>query len=115
MELKDQINSDKMLISLRNRIWKLLPIYEGKNKEGIIILTNSKAYNNYKKNLDKLIIEVWGASEIWFANHNFVQLLCLLQGMKTITEDDHDRLKTTVTHCTDLCEKMREVEFNAEL
>lgn len=97
----------KYLTSLRNRIWKLLPIYEGKDKSGQVVLPFEKAYCNFYKNLEKLILEISGANEIWYETSEYVELLYLLTGMKTFLAEDHDRIKSIVVHCADLCEKMK--------
>ena len=98
----------KALTSLRNRIWKLLPIYEGKDKQGGVIIPPETAYRNFKKNLQKLTVEVNGANDIFFSSSYFVQLLCLLQGLDSVTIDEHEKVKNIVTHCADLCEKIKE-------
>ena len=98
----------KYLTSLRNRIWKLLPIYEGKDKSGKVVMEFEKAYANFYKNLEKLVVEMSGANEIWYDNGEYHELLYLLTGMKTFTAEDHDRIKTIVVHCADLCEKMKQ-------
>ena len=72
----------KYLTSLRNRIWKLLPIYEGKDKSGKVVIQFDKAYDNFYKNLEKLVLEMSGANEIWYDNAEYVELLYLLTGMK---------------------------------
>jgi hypothetical protein len=107
MDFDKKIDKDKTLVSLRNRVWKLLPIFEGKDKSGNIVFVPDKAYKNYLKNLQKISTEVWGANEILFQDERFVQLLCLLQGLENTTVEDHAKIKTIITHCTDLCEKMR--------
>lgn len=106
IKITDQSNV-RYITSLRNRIWKLLPIYEGRDKDKRIVLPADKAYSNFYKNLEKLILEVSGASEIWFENSYYIELLYLLTGMKTFLAEDHARIKSIVTHCTDLCEKIK--------
>jgi len=98
----------KYLTSLRNRIWKLLPIYEGKDKSGKVVIQFDKAYDNFYKNLEKLVLEMSGANEIWYDNAEYVELLYLLTGMKTFLAEDHDRIKYIIVHCADLCEKMKQ-------
>jgi len=104
----DAKSLNKFLTSLRNRIWKLLPIYEGRDKQGGIVIPPDIAYKNFKKNLQKLVIEVYGANDIFFSNTYFVQLLCLLQGLESINIDEHEKVKIVVTHCADICEKIKE-------
>ena len=106
IKITDQSNV-RYITSLRNRVWKLLPIYEGRDKDKKIVMSADKAYDNFYKNLEKLILEVSGASEIWFENSYYIELLYLLTGMKTFLAEDHARIKSIVTHCTDLCEKIK--------
>lgn len=106
IKITDQSNI-RYITSLRNRVWKLLPIYEGRDKDKKIVMSADKAYDNFYKNLEKLILEVSGASEIWFENSYYIELLYLLTGMKTFVAEDHARIKSIVTHCTDLCEKIK--------
>ena len=111
MEYKNKISQaskEKYLTSLRNRIWKLLPIYEGKDKSGNIVIPFEKAYCNFYKNLEKIIIEISGANEIWYENSEYIELLYLLVGMKSFLAEEHDRIKSIVVHCSDLCEKMKQ-------
>lgn len=111
MEYNVEINNktlSEVLTSLRNRIWKLLPIYEGKDMSGRITISEMAAYKNFKKNLQKVTIEVYGANDILFQNTQFVQLLCLLQGLESVKIDEHEKVKNIVKHCADLCEKIKE-------
>ena len=112
---------NKSITALRDKIWKLLPIYEGRDRDGYISIPQMQAYKNYCKNLDRLIIQVQGAEKIWFENTFFTELACLLKGLEgkfppievMIKQDDlnskkqHAELKSIITHCTDLCEKMK--------
>ncbi len=99
---------NKSLTSLRNKIWKLLPIYEGRDRDGFIAVSSEQAYNNYCKNLQRLVLQVTGAEKIWFENPYYTELTCLLTGLeKNSSIDKHDELKDIITHCTALCEKMK--------
>jgi hypothetical protein len=62
----DLLNTDKNIDNLKNQIFKLMPIREGKNLKGEIVYDDFTAYIHYKKNLTLLINKVLGASEIWF-------------------------------------------------
>jgi hypothetical protein len=115
---------NKSIVALRDKIWKLLPIYEGRDRDRYISIPQAQAYKNYCKNLNRLIIQVQGAEKIWFENTFFTELVCLLTGLEgkfypiepqTIRDIErinkqHEELKSTITHCTDLCQKMKVAE-----
>ena len=112
---------NRSITSLRDKIWKLLPIYEGRDRDGYLSIPQEQAYKNYCKNLERLTVQVRGAEKIWFETTYFTDVMCLLTGLEgkfipipIITKQDdlnskkqHAELKSIITHCTDLCEKMR--------
>lgn len=117
---------NKSITALRDKIWKLLPIYEGRNRDGYISVPQEQAYRNYCKNLERLTVQVRGAEKIWFENTYFTEVMCLLTGLEgkfspiaiETRQDDlsakkqHAELKSVITHCADLCEKMKVREVN---
>lgn len=105
------IQSLKILI---NQCWKTLPIFEGKNKENEIVYSREEAYENYQKHLCFLITKVSGASKIWQDNQYYVELVYMLVGMQDFKEDEHDRVKYIVHHCTKLVNNMIDVILNNE-
>ena len=103
------VQSLKILI---NQCWKTLPIFEGKNKENQIVYSREEAYENYQKHLCFSITKVSGASKIWQDNQYYVELVYILVGMQDFTEDEHDRVKYIVHHCTKLINNMIEMVLN---
>lgn len=103
------VQSLKILI---NQCWKTLPIFEGRNKENQIVYSREEAYENYRKHLCFLITKVSGASKIWQDNQYYVELVYILVGMQDFTEDEHDRVKYIVHHCTKLINNMIEMVLN---
>lgn len=103
------IPSDKYLECLRNKIWKLLPIYEGKDKTGKIVNSREKAYEKFSLSLSRLLVELTGAKNIETDNGYYVELVYLLEGMMSFNETEHDRVRDIVLHCCNLCEKLSEV------
>lgn len=101
--------SDKYLVHLRNKIWKLLPIYEGKDNTGEIVSSREKAYEKFYLSLSRLLVELTGAKNIEADNGYYVELIYLLEGMLSFSEDEHDRVRDIVLHCCNLCEKISEV------
>ena len=66
---------------LTNQIWKLIPMKE--NNE------------DWKKQLNMVILEIAGLNEIFFENSKFLQLLAKLEGIKAI-EPEFDLYRKTV-------------------
>lgn len=100
-----KINSLKILI---NQCWKTLPIFEGKDKNNLIVHSREEAYNNYQKHLIFLTTKILGASEVWKNNQHYLELLYMVVGMKNIVEEDHNSVKYLVHHCTKLLNNMIE-------
>lgn len=110
-----QLDDDATVQSLRiliNQCWKTLPIFEGKNKDNQVVYSREEAYENYQKHLCFLITKVSGASKIWQDNQYYVELVYILSGMQDFAEDEHDRVKYIVHHCTKLINNMIEMVLN---
>ena len=101
--------SSKYIVHLRNKIWKLLPIYEGKDNKGEIIDSREKAYEKFYLSLSRLLVELTGAKNIETDSAYYVELIYLLEGMKTFNENEHSRVRDIVLHCCNLCEKINEL------
>lgn len=99
------IKSLKILI---NQCWKTLPIYEGRDKNNNIVYSREEAYESYQKHLCFLIAKLCGASKIWQNNQYYVELVYILSGMQDFKDDEHDRVKYLVHHCTKLINNMIE-------
>lgn len=110
-QLDDKSTKESLQI-LINQCWKTLPIYEGKDKNNNIIYSREEAYNNYQKHLTFLVTKISGASKIWTDNQYYVELLYILNGMTDITDNEHDRVKYLVHHCTKLINNMMEALSN---
>ena len=55
-----------------------------------------------------LIAKLCGASKIWQNNQYYVELVYILSGMQDFKDDEHDRVKYLVHHCTKLINNMIE-------
>ena len=106
-KLDDKATLDSLTI-LINQCWKTLPIFEGKSKESGVIYSREDAYNNYQKHLTFLSTKLKGASAIWKDNQYYVELLYMIEGMKSFSPDEHDRVKYIVNHCTGLINDMKD-------
>lgn len=100
--------SEKEINILRNQIWKLLPVIEGRDINGKVIYEEIVARTNFRKNLILLINKVAGAGSIWFENQYWRDILYQLQGLLAY-DYPHDQVKQIIFYCTnELCEKMKE-------
>ena len=105
--LDDKATLESLTI-LINQCWKTLPIFEGKNKESKIVYSREDAYKNYQKHLTFLSTKLIGASKLWQNNQYYVELLYMIEGMKSFTPEEHDRVKYIVNHCTNLINDMKD-------
>ena len=105
--LDDKATLESLTI-LINQCWKTLPILEGKNKESKIVYSREDAYKNYQKHLTFLSTKLIGASKLWQNNQYYVELLYMIEGMKSFTPEEHDRVKYIVNHCTNLINDMKD-------
>lgn len=83
---------NKTIIRLINQIWKLIPMRE--NKE------------DWQKQLETIIIEIIGLSEIFKNNSIFLQLLSKLEGLKKI-ELSFDIYRKTVFELISLLQELK--------
>lgn len=68
------------IIRLTNQVWKLIPMLEN--------------HENWEKQLDTVILEVAGLSEIFLKDPQFLQLLAKLEGARVSFENFHLFRKT---------------------
>ena len=78
---------EKNVTRLTNQMWKLIPMYE--NNE------------DWKKQLNTVIIEIAGLNEIFYLEPQFLQLLSKLEGLKII-EMNFSSYRKTVFECINL-------------
>ena len=103
LSVDSKIDFLKILI---NQCWKILPIYEGKDINSEITYSREEAYSGYQKHLNFLITKLIGANKIWGNDQYFVELLCILIGMRDMDNNSHDKVRYFVHHCTKLLNKM---------
>ena len=112
-QLDDNVTIQSLKI-LINQCWKTLPIFFFFFKENKVVHSREEAYENYQKHLCFLITKVSGASKLWQNNQYYVELVYILAGMQDFKEDEHDRVKYIVHHCTKLINNMIDVILNDE-
>lgn len=87
--------------------FKILGIYEGKDpKTKKVIYSNENAYSHFQKYLDTFCMEIWGAYSLYGEDVNFHKLARLLEGLKLIKIEEHDKLRSRVFECIDICNKI---------
>lgn len=91
-----------------NLIFKILPIYEGLAKSKEIVYSPEQAYMHYQKHLEKVIVEVVGDYYIYDNNEEYLKLLAILEGLKEVCIDEHDKVKSMVFECIKICERIQE-------
>ena len=76
------------IIRLTNQLWKLIPMWE--NGE------------DWRKQLNTVIIDVTGKDELFLHNENFLQLLSKLEGLRVIEEIEFLMYRKTIFECINL-------------
>jgi hypothetical protein len=100
--------TDKYCEKLISKIYILLPTIEGRShitKE--IIYEPEEAYINFQKNLNKLRIEISGCKSNYKDIVEFEEMYNIIEGLKSITINDHDLLKSHVFNLIDICKKIQ--------
>ena len=86
---------NKNLMRLTNQIWKLIPMFEH--------------HEDWKKQLNTVIVEIAGLNEIFIEAPQFLQILAKLEGLNVIDEIDFSLYRKTVFEIINLLQ-----EFNNE-
>ena len=76
------------IIRLTNQLWKLIPMWE--NGE------------DWRKQLNTVIIDITGKDELFLHNENFLQLLSKLKGLRVIEEIEFLMYRKTIFECINL-------------
>lgn len=93
---------------LINKIFKLLPLYEGLSLTKEIIYTPEQAYKHFQMHLEEVIVEVTGNYYIFCNNPKIISILSILDGMRDIKLNEHQLVRTLVFKCTNICEELKE-------
>lgn len=98
-------NYKKYIEVLVNKIYQLLPIYEGRDgatKE--IVFINNEAYKQFRQRCIKLLTEIRGLCH-FIDSIGFIKISNMLAGMTEIGLDKHDQVKACVFECIELLKK----------
>ena len=85
----------KDVIRLTNQIWKLIPMKEHEE--------------DWKKQLDTVIIEIAGLNEIFIREPQFLQILSKLEGLKIQEEIEFQIYRKTVFEIINLLQEFKYV------
>lgn len=91
---------------ISKKIYKLLPIYEGKVKGSDVKLQKDIAYGNFIKNLDVLTSEIRGVFAEAEIHKNLSEAYVALLGLKGIDGDSHEAVRNVILHCVNLLNEM---------
>ena len=78
---------------LTNQIWKLIPMREHEE--------------DWKKQLDTVIIEIAGLNEIFILEPQFLQILTKLEGLKIVEDLDFQLYRKTVFEVINLLQEFK--------
>ena len=84
---------DKNVMRLTNQIWKLIPMREHNE--------------DWKKQLDTVIIEIAGLNEIFIWSPQFLQSLSKLEGLKVTEDIDFALYRKTVFEIISLVQEIK--------
>ena len=88
---KEVITKDVM--RLTNQIWKLIPMREHEE--------------DWKKQLDTVIIEIAGLNEIFILEPQFLQILTKLEGLKIVEDLEFQTYRKTVFEVINLLQEFK--------
>ena len=78
---------------LTNQIWKLIPMREHEE--------------DWKKQLDTVIIEIAGLNEIFILEPQFLQILTKLEGLKIVEDLDFQVYRKTIFEVINLLQEFK--------
>lgn len=78
---------------LTNQIWKLIPMREHEE--------------NWKKQLDTVIIEIAGLNEIFIYEPQFLQILTKLEGLKIVEDLEFQTYRKTIFEVINLLQEFK--------
>jgi len=102
----DNVNKNNIQQGLVGKIYKLLPIYEGKLLDKTELLDRITSYNNFQKNINMVILYLVGIKNRYGDNKYIENIITTLSGLKTIGKDNHSVVRTTIFACVKMAEKM---------
>jgi len=90
------------------RFYALLCIYEGRDAfTKVIVETREDAYKSYKKYLSNFSAEIVGCKQFFINNVNFITLLSMVEYMKLLDKNSHDKVRSSIFECINICKRMK--------
>jgi hypothetical protein len=109
MDNKIIVSKDVVILyykRLSGRVYKTLPIIEGKDLSGKIVFLPETAKENFKKHISKLLVEIHGNSDIFFDTEYAVEVRGILRSMlMEVDIDNKPEIRTLVFDCISLLHK----------
>ena len=84
---------EKNIMRLTNQIWKLIPMREHDE--------------NWKKQLNTVIIEIAGLNEIFIERPQFIQILSKLEGLQIVDSIDFSIFRKTIFEIINLLQEIK--------
>ena len=84
---------EKNIMRLTNQIWKLIPMKEHDE--------------NWKKQLNTVIIEIAGLNEIFIECPQFIQILSKLEGLQIVDSIDFSIFRKTIFEIINLLQEIK--------
>ena len=98
--LNDSFSVNYELIG--RKVYKLLPIFEGKVRDSEEKVDKDIALSNFFKNLDVLTTEIRGVLSKVVFHQNLSEVYIALEGLKGIDKTEHETVRSVVLHCVNL-------------
>ncbi len=103
------LSSSKVLYyqGFQRRVFKSLPIFEGKDMSGRVVYLPEIAKDNFRRHVGKLLVELYGNSSIFFSTEHGGQLAGLLRGMlMEINIESKPDVRSIVFECMTIMERI---------
>lgn len=110
MDKTNDISKDVVVLyfkRLSKRVFKSIPILEGKDLHGRVIYPVKIAEENFKKHVSKLLVEIYGNSSIFFSNEYSIEIIGLLKSLlMDIDIEDRPPVRGIIFDCISLLDKV---------
>jgi hypothetical protein len=96
----------KYFKDLIHRVYKCIPVLEGRDFSGRVVYLENISKENFQKYLSKLILEIYGNSDLFFLNEKPVRILGILEGTIKEDPDNFAKIRSNIFDCTSILEKI---------
>jgi len=102
MDYNEKTSKQKLI----DKIYKLLPIYEGKIINSDIAIGKDSAYANFQRNINMLILQIFGIIKKTGKKEYLQDIYFILEGLKDVGTDNQIRVRNTIFDCVRLVKKL---------